>query len=111
MNWTGRIGADAVVITAAAPSSGIVNEAVAMVRRKGRVVPVGEVGLELERGPLYQREADVLISTSYGPGRYDTTYEEAGVDYPISLRPVDGEPQHGGGAAPAVHRPASGASR
>lgn len=84
MNWTGRIGADAVVITAAASSSGIVNEAVAMVRRKGRVVPVGEVGLELERAPLYQREADVLISTSYGPGRYDTTYEDAGVDYPIS---------------------------
>jgi predicted dehydrogenase/threonine dehydrogenase-like Zn-dependent dehydrogenase len=84
MNWTDRTGADAVVITAASPSSGIVNEAIAMVRRKGRVVPVGEVGLELERGPLYQREADVLISTSYGPGRYDTTYEDAGVDYPIA---------------------------
>jgi predicted dehydrogenase len=84
MNWTDRIGADAVVITAASPSSGIVNDAIAMVRRKGRVVPVGEVGLELERAPLYQREADVLISTSYGPGRYDSTYEEAGVDYPIA---------------------------
>ena len=55
-----------------------------MLRRKGRVVPVGDVGLGIERAPLYSREADVLISTSYGPGRYDETYEEGGVDYPIA---------------------------
>ncbi len=55
-----------------------------MLRRKGRVVPVGDVGLGLERAPLYSREADVLISTSYGPGRYDPSYEEAGIDYPIA---------------------------
>ena len=55
-----------------------------MVRRKGRVVPVGDVGLELDRATLYPREADVLISTSYGPGRYDPIYEEAGVDYPLA---------------------------
>jgi predicted dehydrogenase/threonine dehydrogenase-like Zn-dependent dehydrogenase len=84
LNWSERAGADAVVITAASASSGVVNAAVSMVRRKGRVVPVGDVGLDLERAPLYQREADVLISTSYGPGRYDPTYEEAGVDYPIA---------------------------
>jgi predicted dehydrogenase/threonine dehydrogenase-like Zn-dependent dehydrogenase len=84
LRWSGRIGADAVVITAASGSSAIVNDAISMVRRKGRVVPVGEVGLDVERAPLYQREADVLISTSYGPGRYDPTYEEAGVDYPIA---------------------------
>ncbi|HEY2161472.1 MAG TPA: zinc-binding alcohol dehydrogenase, partial [Solirubrobacteraceae bacterium] len=83
LEWTGGIGADAVVITAASPSSEIVNQAVSMVRRKGRVVPVGEIGLELERAPLYQREADVLISTSYGPGRYDLSYEDAGIDYPL----------------------------
>ena len=45
---------------------------------------VGAVGLGLERPDLYQREADVLISTSYGPGRYDPTYEEGGLDYPIA---------------------------
>jgi polar amino acid transport system substrate-binding protein len=84
LEWTGGIGADAVVVTAASPSSEIVNEAISIVRRKGRVVPVGEIGLELERWPLYQREADVLISTSYGPGRYDLTYEEAGIDYPLA---------------------------
>jgi predicted dehydrogenase len=77
------VGADAVVICAAAPDSDIANAAVALLRRKGRVVPVGEVGLGFDRAALYLREADVLISTSYGPGRYDPTYEEAGVDYPL----------------------------
>jgi predicted dehydrogenase/threonine dehydrogenase-like Zn-dependent dehydrogenase len=80
--WAAGIGVDAVIVTASGASNQIVNDAIAMVRRKGRVVPVGDVGLTLERGPLYQREADVLISTSYGPGRYDPIYEEGGVDYP-----------------------------
>jgi predicted dehydrogenase/threonine dehydrogenase-like Zn-dependent dehydrogenase len=82
-SWAGGVGADAVVITASANGDAIVNDAVEMVRRKGRVVPVGLVGLGLERQPLYEREADVLISTSYGPGRYDPTYEEQGIDYPL----------------------------
>jgi predicted dehydrogenase/threonine dehydrogenase-like Zn-dependent dehydrogenase len=84
MSWTGGAGADLVVICASGQGSGIVNDAVAMVRRKGRVVAVGDVGLDLERPALYEREADLLISTSYGPGRYDPTYEEGGVDYPIA---------------------------
>jgi predicted dehydrogenase/threonine dehydrogenase-like Zn-dependent dehydrogenase len=82
--WAGGAGADTAIVTAAGSSSAIVNDAVAMVRRKGRVVPLGDVGLALERDPLYQREADVLISTSYGPGRYDPLYEEAGIDYPLA---------------------------
>jgi predicted dehydrogenase/threonine dehydrogenase-like Zn-dependent dehydrogenase len=82
--WSQGVGADAVVITASTTSDVPVNDAVEMTRRKGRVVPVGDVGLGLERGGLYQREADVLISTSYGPGRYDPLYEEAGLDYPIA---------------------------
>jgi predicted dehydrogenase/threonine dehydrogenase-like Zn-dependent dehydrogenase len=82
--WASGIGVDTAIVTAASASSAIVNDAIAMVRRKGRVVPVGDVGLELDRGALYPREADVLISTSYGPGRYDPIYEEGGVDYPIS---------------------------
>jgi predicted dehydrogenase/threonine dehydrogenase-like Zn-dependent dehydrogenase len=81
--WTGGYGADAVVICASSASSAIVNEAVELTRRKGRVVPVGDIGLDLQRAPLYQREADVLISTSYGPGRYDRSYEEQGIDYPL----------------------------
>jgi predicted dehydrogenase/threonine dehydrogenase-like Zn-dependent dehydrogenase len=82
--WSGRFGADAVVITASAASSAIVNDAAGLLRRKGRIVIVGDVGLDFERGPIYTREADVLISTSYGPGRYDSSYEEDGIDYPIS---------------------------
>ena len=81
--WTDGIGVDAVVITASTASDSVVNSAVELLRRKGRVVPVGDVGLGFERAPLYTREADVLISTSYGPGRYDSTYEEQGIDYPI----------------------------
>ena len=80
--WTEGLGADAALVTASGPSDAIVNDAIGLLRRKGRLVAVGDVGLGLERPPLYAREADVLISTSYGPGRYDPTYEEQGVDYP-----------------------------
>ena len=82
--WTAGVGADAALITASSTGDTIVNQAVGMLRRKGRVVVVGDVGLGLERGPIYQREADFLISTSYGPGRYDPTYEQGGLDYPIA---------------------------
>ena len=81
--WTGGVGADAVIVAASSKSDELVNDAVRMLRRKGRVVPVGDVGLGLTRPSLYEREADVLISTSYGPGRYDASYEEAGIDYPL----------------------------
>jgi predicted dehydrogenase len=52
-------------------------------RRKGRVVLVGDVGLHLQRADMYEKELDFLISTSYGPGRYDDVYELEGQDYPI----------------------------
>jgi predicted dehydrogenase len=76
-------GADAVIITAASSSSEIVSQAFRACRRKGRVVLVGDVGLELKRGDFYAKEIDFFISTSYGPGRYDPLYEEAGQDYPL----------------------------
>lgn len=82
--WTGGVGADATLITASSSGDAIVNQSIEMLRRKGRVVVVGDVGLGVQRGPIYQREADFLISTSYGPGRYDPTYEEGGLDYPIA---------------------------
>lgn len=81
--WTDGAGADAVVVTASAKSDDLVNDAVRMLRRRGRVVPVGDIGLGLDREPLYEREADVRISTSYGPGRHDPSYEEGGLDYPL----------------------------
>jgi predicted dehydrogenase/threonine dehydrogenase-like Zn-dependent dehydrogenase len=81
--WTEGLGADAALVTASSGSADVANDSIALLRGKGRLVAVGDVALSLERPPLYQREADVLISTSYGPGRYDPTYEEQGVDYPI----------------------------
>ena len=81
--WTQGVGADAVLVAASSGSDALVNDAVAMLRRKGRLVPVGDVPLSVERTPLYEREADIRISTSYGPGRYDPTYEHGGLDYPL----------------------------
>jgi len=80
---TGGFGADAVIVTAATASSDPMHDAAQACRRKGRVVIVGDVGLELRRSDLYEKELDVLMSTSYGPGRYDPVYELEGQDYPI----------------------------
>jgi predicted dehydrogenase len=76
-------GADAVVVTAATASSEPMHDAAQACRRKARIVIVGDVGLELRRSDLYAKELDVLMSTSYGPGRYDDVYELEGRDYPI----------------------------
>ena len=81
---TGGHGVDAVVITAAAQSDVIVQQAMEITRKKGRVVVVGAVGLGLKRSPFYEKELDFLISCSYGPGRYDGAYEQEGVDYPYA---------------------------
>lgn len=81
---TDGYGADAVIITAASPSDAIISTAFQMTRKKGRVVLVGDVGLNLNRADFYTKEIDFFISTSYGPGRYDNNYEEGGLDYPIA---------------------------
>ena len=81
---TDGIGCDGVIITAATPSHKVVSNAFQMCRKKGRVVLVGDVGLNLNRSDFYQKELDFFISTSYGPGRYDNAYEEKGLDYPVS---------------------------
>lgn len=81
---TDGIGADGVIITAASNSSQVVANAFAMCRKKGRVILVGDVGLDLKREDLYAKELDFLVSCSYGPGRYDPQYEEKGQDYPIA---------------------------
>ena len=83
-NWTGSHGADAVIFTAAADSSEPLSQSFQMCKRKGRVVLVGVAGMELKREDMYQKELDFLISTSYGPGRYDQTYEGKGFDYPFA---------------------------
>ncbi len=82
---TDGLGADGVIITAATQSSELIAMAFRMCRKKARVVIVGDIGLDLNRADFYAKEIDVLISSSYGPGRYDRTYEERGLDYPAAF--------------------------
>ena len=77
-------GADAVIVTAAGGDSGLLNRAFDACRKKGRVVLVGDVPIRIQRDRIYKKELDFLISTSYGPGRYDREYEEKGTDYPFA---------------------------
>ena len=76
--------ADAVLVCAQSSAAEVTNLALRLCRKKGRVVIVGDVRLDLDRSLLYEKELDLLISTSYGPGRYDPSYEEAGIDYPAA---------------------------
>jgi len=75
-------GADAVIIAASTRDDVPVSAAAQICRKRGRVVVVGAVGMNLPREPFYIKELDLRLSTSYGPGRYDPDYEEKGVDYP-----------------------------
>lgn len=81
--WTSARGADAVLITASAKTDDIVHQAAAMCRKRGRIVLVGVVGLHLRRSDFYDKELTFQVSCSYGPGRYDDKYEQAGQDYPL----------------------------
>lgn len=83
MKVTDGYGVDAAIVTAASSGSAVIHEAMQVCRKKGRVVLVGDVGLNLNREDLYKKELDFLISCSYGPGRYDPVYEEGGHDYPL----------------------------
>ncbi len=76
-------GVDSVLIAAETPGSGPVNLAAEIARDRGIVVAVGAVGMEIERRLYYEKELDFRISRSYGPGRYDSAYEQKGHDYPI----------------------------
>ena len=78
-------GADAVIITATTASSQPVHQAAQMCRKRGRIVLVGVVGLELSRADFYEKELSFQVSCSYGPGRYDPQYEEKGADYPVGF--------------------------
>ncbi|ABK19004.1 bi-domain-containing oxidoreductase [Syntrophobacter fumaroxidans] len=84
LRLTRGLGADAVLIAASTKSDGPVELAGEAVRQKGRVVAVGAVGLNLPRRPYYFKEAEFVVSCSYGPGRYDPEYEERGRDYPAA---------------------------
>lgn len=80
---SGGAGVDSVLITAETPSSDPVNSAGLIARDRAIVVAVGTVGMDIERKAYYEKELDFRISRSYGPGRYDSAYEQKGRDYPI----------------------------
>jgi len=80
--WTESRGVDGVVICASAKTDEIVHQAAQMCRRRGRIVLVGVVGLNLRRADFYEKELTFQVSCSYGPGRYDDKYEQGGQDYP-----------------------------
>jgi predicted dehydrogenase/threonine dehydrogenase-like Zn-dependent dehydrogenase len=82
-NITSGRGLDTVIICAATESSEPVNLAAKLLRDKGVVTIVGRVGMKFERKDYYQKEIEIRMSRSLGPGRYDQTYEEKSVDYPI----------------------------
>ena len=80
--WSRGRGADAVLLCAAGSSSAVAQRTPALCRDRARVVVVGDVGLELSRTPFYEKELTLLFARSYGPGRYERSYEDYGVDYP-----------------------------
>jgi len=81
--FSNGFGLDSVIITAGTKSNAPLNLASEILRDKGRVIVVGNVGMELERENFYMKELGLDLSRSYGPGRYDPIYEEKGIDYPI----------------------------
>jgi polar amino acid transport system substrate-binding protein len=80
---TDNLGADAVLIAAASKSDAPARLAIEVSRLRGRIVVVGDVGLHLDRRALFDKEVSVVVSRSYGPGRYDPEYEVHGRDYPL----------------------------
>jgi predicted dehydrogenase/threonine dehydrogenase-like Zn-dependent dehydrogenase len=82
---THQIGADAVLITASTSSNDVISQAAKMSRKRGRIVLVGVIGLDIKRDDFYKKELSFQVSCSYGPGRYDEVYEQKGMDYPIGF--------------------------
>ena len=82
---TQGIGADGVIITASNKSQDIISQVAGMTRKRGRIILVGDINLNLSRADFYKKELKFQVSCSYGPGRYDRNYEEDGEDYPLAF--------------------------
>lgn len=80
--FSAGVGVDGVIITASTKSDELVHQAAEMCRKRGRIILVGVVGLNLRRSDFYEKELTFQVSCSYGPGRYDPKYEQEGHDYP-----------------------------
>lgn len=85
ISLTNNIGADGVIITASAKNNDIISQAAQMSRKRGRIVLVGVIGLDISRAEFYEKELSFQVSCSYGPGRYDDDYERKGIDYPLAF--------------------------
>ena len=83
LNKTSGVGADAVLICASSESNDLIYQAAKLSRKRGRIILIGVVGLNLRRDIFYEKEITFQVSSSYGPGRYDLEYELLGKDYPI----------------------------
>lgn len=83
MDITKGIGADGVLITASTKSDDLISYSAQMSRKKGRIILVGVIGLNINRADFYEKELSFQVSCSYGPGRYDDSYEKKGLDYPL----------------------------
>ena len=84
-SYTNGIGVDGVIITASNKSNEIISQSANMCRKRGRIILVGVVGLNIRRSDFYEKEISFQVSCSYGAGRYDEKYEEKGHDYPIGF--------------------------
>lgn len=80
---TSNVGCDAVIITASTKSNDVISQSAQMCRKRGRIVLVGVIGLDIQRSDFYKKELSFQVSCSYGPGRYDEDYEQRGIDYPL----------------------------
>ncbi len=78
-------GVDGVLVTAATQSDEVMHQSAEMCRKRGRIVLVGVVGLNLRRDDFFKKEITFQVSASYGPGRYDSFYEDKGNDYPVGF--------------------------
>jgi predicted dehydrogenase/threonine dehydrogenase-like Zn-dependent dehydrogenase len=85
LNATENIGADAVIITASNKSNEIISQSAKMSRKRGRIILIGVIGLDISRADFYEKELTFQVSCSYGPGRYDEQYEQKGQDYPLAF--------------------------
>lgn len=83
LNSTNNFGADAVIITASSKTDEIITKSAKMSRKRGRIILIGVIGLNISRSDFYEKELSFQVSCSYGPGRYDENYELKGNDYPF----------------------------
>ena len=80
-----KSGADGVIITASTNSNELISQSANICRKRGRIILVGVIGLDINRADFYEKEISFQVSCSYGPGRYDNNYEEKSNDYPIGF--------------------------